>query len=339
MSRFQDDVRREAAKLLEEKAVDLGIGATASDLPLPTAVHVVRSSEEVEELVWNRSCTANLAALLPDILKKPAGFRGEWTPPRVGILAKGCVSRSIVGLVKANQIPRESLTIVGIACEGIIDRHWVAKQLGTAEIAAAELKDDSTLWIKASDGTEKTFGFDEALAQACRVCRRRAAVIQDVVIGEANEEAANEAARYEQVLTFAGKALGDRWAEFEAEISRCVRCYACREACPNCYCAECFADETAPKWIGATTDLSDLMLFHLGRAYHQAGRCVDCGACVSACPQAIDLRLLNQKINHDVEVLFGGEVSVSLDEQEPLLQFQMEDDEGFMTEPTDPGKG
>jgi len=336
MSPLQDDVRREAAKLLEEKTVDLFIGYSDSDLPLKTSVHVIRSAEKADELVWNAACTANLAALLPDILKRPEGFRGEWTPPNVGILAKGCVSRSIVGLIKANQIPREALTIVGIACDGVVSRHWVAEQLGAAEIAEAKIE-DGKLWVRGSDGTEKTFDLNEALAPGCRVCRRRAAVIHDIAIGEAAETAADEAVRYEQILAFAEKALGDRWDDFQAEISRCVRCYACREACPNCYCTECFADETAPKWIGPTTELSDLMLFHLGRAYHQAGRCVDCGACVAACPQAIDLRLLNQKINHDVEALFGGDVSVSLDEQEPLLQFQMEDDEGFMTEPEQKG--
>jgi len=329
---YQEDVRREAAKLLDEKTVHLFIGYADSDLPLKTAAHAIRSSADADQLVWNPACTANLAALLPDLLKRPEGFRGEWEPPKVGILAKGCVSRSIVGLIKANQIPRDALTIVGIACDGMVSRHWVVDQLGTAELVDATI-DGGKVSVRASDGTEKTFDLDEALAPNCRVCTHRAAVIHDVAIGEAAEMDVDEAARYESVRAFAEKALDDRWAAFEEEISRCIRCYACREACPNCYCNECFAEETEPKWIGVTTDLSDLMLFHLGRAFHQAGRCVDCGACVAACPQAIDLRLLNQKINHDVQTLYGGEVSVSLEQPEPLLQFRMEDDEGFMTDP------
>jgi len=82
-----------------------------------------------------------------------------------------------------------------------------------------------------------------------------------------------------------------------------------------------------------TTDLSDVFVFHLGRAFHQAGRCVDCGACVAACPQGIDLRLLNQKINKDVEELFEAQASLSLEEVEALSSFRMEDDQSFMTEP------
>ena len=139
--------------------------------------------------------------------------------------------------------------------------------------------------------------------------------------------------RYANVEEFESKSPDERWEFLLSELSRCIRCYACREACPNCYCQECFAEETAPKWLGVTTDSTDVFVFHLGRALHQAGRCVDCGACVAACPQGIDLRLLNQKINKDVEALFGVESSLSLEEAEALTSFRMDDDQAFMTEP------
>jgi ferredoxin len=294
-------------------------------------VFAARSADDAAALVWSPLCTSNLAALLPALLKRPAGLRDDWTPPRVGVLAKGCVSRSIVGLIKAHQIPREALHIVGVACEGMIDRHRVSREIGPGEIANAALL-DGELRIGTTDGSERVFEFDKALYSGCRTCRHRGAVLADETIGD-EAGALVGAGPDEAVDAFAGQPIEARWAAFQEEISRCIRCYACREACPNCYCTECFADETSPKWIGTTTDLSDLMLFHLGRAFHQAGRCVDCGACVAACPQGIDLRLLNQKINQDVAALFGYEVSVSLDESEPLLQFAMGDDEGFMTEP------
>ena len=331
MSQIQEQLRREVAKLLEDKTVDLFLGYEAADVPLKTAARFIRTAPDADRLVWNRSCTANLAALLPQIFKKPAGIRADWTPPRVGVLAKGCVSRSIVGLIKAHQIPRDGLFILGVGCDGMIDRHRAAQLVGTAELVEAEV-DDGAVRLRASDGAEQVVDVDEVLADSCSVCRFRAAVLADATIGDA-PDAREAPERYANAAAFESKEMDVRWDEFVAEISRCVRCYACREACPNCYCAECFADETEPKWIGVTTDLSDLVLFHLGRAYHQAGRCVDCGACVAACPQGIDLRLLNQKINQDVETLFGGEVSVSLDEAEPLCQFTMDDDQDFMTEP------
>jgi len=331
MSELQGILRREVAKLLEEGTVDLFVGYVDADLPLKTSVRFLRSPEEAEALVWNASCTSNPAALLPPLFRRPEGLRGEWTPPRVGILAKGCVSRSVVGLINARQVPRDSLYILGIGCDGVIDRHRVMQRLGVAELAEASVE-DGNVTVRATDGTAQTLELVEALYAGCRVCRHHAAVIADATIG-GEPAPSDDETRYADVEAFSERSSEERWMAFMEEISRCVRCYACREACPNCYCNECFADETAPKWIGVTTDPADLAFFHIGRAYHQAGRCVDCGACVAACPQGIDLRLLNQKVNQDVAVLFGGEASVSLEEPEPLCQFAMEDDQGFMTEP------
>jgi len=332
MSATEQQLKTRVAALFEEKVVDLFLGYAGSDVPLKTSVFAARTAADAKALVWHPLCSSNLAALLPALLKRPVGLRGDWVPPRIGVLAKGCVSRSIVGLIKAHQVPREALHIVGVTCEGMIDRHRVSREVGPGEIADAELLDGKQLHVRTTDGSETTFAWADILYTGCRTCRHRGAVLADETIGNKATTIA-DARPDETVDAFAGQPIEARWTAFREEIARCIRCYACREACPNCYCTECFADETSPKWIGTTTDVSDLMLFHLGRAFHQAGRCVDCGACVAACPQGIDLRLLNQKINQDVAALFGGEVSVSLDDPEPLLQFAMNDDEGFMTEP------
>jgi len=329
---IHDDLRRRVAELFAEEAIDLFVGYASSDVLLRTSVCVARSTRDAEALIWDPCCTSNLAALLPGLLKRPAGTRGDWAPPRVGILAKGCVSRSIVGLIKAHQIPRDVLHIVGVGCNGVIDRHRVSRLLGAGEAVEAEFLDGDRLRLRATDGSEREVDLADIVYPGCLECRHRNAVLADESIGDPASDRVT-AERSAEGETFAERPIDERWQAFREEISRCIRCYACREACPNCYCTECFADETAPRWIGAPTELSDLMLFHLGRAFHQAGRCVDCGACVAACPQGIDLRILNRKINEDVASLFGGEVSVSLDVPEPLLQFEMADDERFMTEP------
>ena len=49
-----------------------------------------------------------------------------------------------------------------------------------------------------------------------------------------------------------------------------------------------------PQWCGKTQDEADVATFHLLRAFHCAGRCTDCGACESACPQGIKVRVLHQ---------------------------------------------
>ncbi len=332
MSEIQEQLRRRVAELLREGTVDLFIGYADASVPLKSSVHVARSAQDAEALVWNACCTSNLAALLPDLLKRPSGFRGEWTPPRVGVVAKGCVSRSIVGLIKAHQIPRDAMYIIGVSCGGMVDRHRASRLLGPAELVEAEFLKGDRLRLRATNGLEREVDLAEVLLGGCRECGHHNAVLADESIGDPIPPD-DDIARFADVQAFAERPIEERWQSFQEEVSRCIRCYACREACPNCYCTECFAQETAPQWIGVTTDLSDLMLFHIGRAFHQAGRCVDCGACVAACPQGIDLRLLNQKVNHDVKSLFGGDVGASLDEPEPLMRFEMTDDEGFMTEP------
>jgi len=331
MSQAEDALRKEVRKLFENKTIDLFVGHEAAGVPLKTSACFLSSADEVERLVWNASCAANLAVYLPQLFKRPQGARGEWNPPKVGVVVKGCDSRSIVGLIKEKQIPRDRLYLIGVGCEGMIDRHKAAKALGAVGLAEAKI-DGTSVHIIGTDGTQRSFESEEILADSCRECRHRSAVLSDVVLSEASEQPP-ESSRYTDVSDFESQSPDERWEYLVSELSRCIRCYACREACPNCYCQECFADETAPKWLGVTTDLSEVFAFHLGRVLHQAGRCVDCGACVAACPQGINLRLLNQKVNRDVEELFGVESNLSLDEAEALLSFKMEDDQSFMTEP------
>lgn len=331
MSQVEEALKKEVAKLFENKTIDLFVGHEPAGVPLKTSACFLSSADEAKRLVWNASCATNLAAYLPQLFKRPGGVKGEWIAPRVGVVAKGCDSRSIVGLIKEKQIPRDRLFVIGVGCEGMIDRHKAAGALGTMGLAEAKI-DGTSLQVIGTDGTQKRVELAEVLADSCRECQHRSAVLFDVALSETSVQAP-VTSRYADVTKFESKSLDERWEFLVSELSRCIRCYACREACPNCYCQECFADETAPKWLGVTTDLPDVFVFHLGRALHQAGRCVDCGACVAACPQGIDLRLLNQKINKDVEELFGVQSSLSLEEAEALLSFRMEDNQSFMTEP------
>jgi formate hydrogenlyase subunit 6/NADH:ubiquinone oxidoreductase subunit I len=61
----------------------------------------------------------------------------------------------------------------------------------------------------------------------------------------------------------------------------------------------------------------EVPLFHLIRAVHMAGRCIDCGLCEDACPVDIPLRLLYRKSNEIVKDLFGYETGLS-QEQPPF---------------------
>jgi formate dehydrogenase (coenzyme F420) beta subunit len=132
------------------------------------------------------------------------------------------------------------------------------------------------------------------LQQNCSVCTHRNPVIHDELIAEPVPEQTG----VDPVCgcgCHRGHVAEERWAFYEDLLAPCIRCYACRNACPLCYCPTCFVDESKPQWVGKGQDPMDMRTFHFLRAYHCAGRCTDCGACERACPVGINMRLVDQK--------------------------------------------
>jgi formate dehydrogenase subunit beta len=308
-------IRQTAKKLLEENTVDLIIGFEDGTLPLCSSPCFIRNPDDVERLTWDSSCENNLARFLPGMKE------------RVGIVAKGCDSRAIVGLLQENQIERENLVILGVPCHGMIDRKKLESALEGKEVREAEERDEEIL-VKGSD-FEKVLPRADLLHQSCRVCRHRNPVIHDFLLGEKVPES-EEVDEYEDIKQFEAKSAEERRAYLTNEINKCIRCYACRNACPFCYCRECFVDNSEPQWVGKTVDPVDTELFHLVRALHLAGRCVDCGACERACPMGVDLRKLNKKLEKDVEERFGYKAGLNLEELPPLATYKPEDEQEFI---------
>ena len=117
---------------------------------------------------------------------------------------------------------------------------------------------------------------------------------------------------------------------FAELVSPCIRCYACRNACPLCYCPTCFVDESRPQWVGKSTDPVDTMTFHFLRAYHCAGRCTDCGACERVCPVGIPVREFTSKLNKDALELFGWEAGLDRNQRPPLDLYKVDDYNDFV---------
>ena len=316
MEQLTTQIQEAAKKLFEDNKVDLIIGFEKGSLPLRATPCFIRSAEDTGRLVWNSGCGNNLAAYVP-----------AHNTDRIGIIVKGCDSRSVVGLIKEQQIERDRIVIIGVACTGMIDSKLVEEKLAGREALSAEDGSES-ITFKGS-GFEDKIKKSDLLDESCTFCKHRNPAVCDIMIG-ASVEDNKEGDEFLTVTEFEAKSAEERWEYFSRQSQKCIRCYACRNACPLCYCKECCVDSSQPQWFGKSTALSDTQVFHIMRTFHTAGRCVDCGACMRACPMDVDLRFLNKKIDKDVRELFSFEAGMSLDEPPPLNTFKTDDPQEFI---------
>lgn len=303
-------IRDEARRLLEGGEVDVVIGFASGTLPLRAAPVFVRKAEDVGRLIWNGLCENNLARYL-------RGHREQ----RVAVVAKGCDSRAIVALLTEQQLDRSKLYIIGVPCRGMVDRRVLARRAPGEVLVWREEGDEI---IVEGEGFAMHLPRSEVLYPSCAACTHPNPVIHDVLLGQEVEVRAQDP--YGHVREIEEMSAAERAAYFAAEAQRCIRCYACRQACPMCYCEECFVDHSTPRWIESGATPAGLQGWQIGRAYHLTGRCVACGACARACPTEIDLVYLNGRLRQQVLELYGFETGLEVGELPPLAVFRPEED-------------
>ncbi len=314
MREYTEKIREISKQLLKDCKVDMVIGFRQGTVPMMNEPTIVKSADEAGRLVWDANCGINLANYLTD--------RKE----RIGIVAKGCDSRNICVHIVENKIKREQLYIIGVPCKGMIDKRKVAALFGK-EIANVE--EDGDRVVVEGGGDAKVFEKREVMQGNCKVCVHRNPVIYDELVADLVEEQ-KDVDQYEDVRKVEAMTSEEKWAHFDDLLKNCIRCYACRNACPLCYCPTCFVDESRPQWVGKSIDAVDTRTFHFLRAYHCAGRCTDCGACERACPVGINMREFTKKLNKDVKELYGWEAGLTPDKRPPLDVYKTNDPEDFI---------
>jgi ferredoxin len=123
--------------------------------------------------------------------------------------------------------------------------------------------------------------------------------------------------------------VAERFAYWVKELEPCFKCYACRSACPLCYCTRCTVENNQPQWVSVAAHPLGNLEWHIMRAMHLAGRCTDCEACYNACPMAIPIHLLTKSMLQDVADNFGS-YGPSLDKENTLSSFKPDDKESFI---------
>ncbi len=314
MLSYIDKIKEISSRLLKDGTVDMIIGFRRGTMPMMNEPHFAKTAEDVDQLVWDSNCGLNLANYLTNRTEK------------IGIIAKGCDSRNIVTHIIENKIKREQLTVIGVPCKGMIDKRKI-NAMFDGEIT--QVTENGGTIVVTGEGFKKKLEKDAVLQQNCRLCIHRNPVIYDELVAEQVEEQ-QDIDRYEDIRKIEALSPKEKESYFDELFSACIRCYACRNACPLCYCPTCFVDESRPQWVGKSQDLSDVKTFHFLRAYHCAGRCTDCGSCERVCPVGINMRILTRKLEKDSFELFGWEAGLSLDVRPPLDTYKPDDPDDFI---------
>jgi ferredoxin len=282
-----------ARKLLTEGTVKVVIGYEAG--PRGARPAFVTDPAQADRLVFDERCVQNLASYLSPRRSMVTRMG------RAAVVVKGCDARAVAGLIRETQLKREDVVVIGVRCNGVKADPDVAGPL-TAE----------------------------TVADRCRGCDVREPKLADHLVGALGPGFAGPSLRDRRIEEMDARPFQERWDFWTEELAKCVRCHACRQVCPTCFCERCLADKTRPQWLESSPHARGNLAWHVARAMHQAGRCVDCGECERACPVGIPLNLLQRKVAAVVAERFGYRTTDDPAVPAPIGTWRADDPQEFI---------
>ena len=306
-----------AHNLLSSGEVNAVLAWKKGLFPYDTAPALFTTPESLQDMTYDGFCGSNLSKYLVET---------NATPGKTLIFLKPCDTYSLNQLLSEHRVNRDDLHIVGIGCNGMLDIEKL-RAMGLKGIQSIE-EHGENLTIHTTQGSQ-TCSRASALLDKCLSCKGKDHMVYDELIN--TEASADTAAgdKYAAVTELENMSSRERFAYWRGQLSKCIRCNACRNTCPACTCISCVFDN--PKSgvsakVNATPFEEDM--FHIIRAYHVAGRCSDCGECSRVCPQGVPIHLLNRKFIKDINEFFGEYQAGATPEQDsPLLHFDYNDPE------------
>jgi coenzyme F420-reducing hydrogenase delta subunit/ferredoxin len=286
------NLQKAASEVLTAGRAGIVIGYGAGTLDNQTAPVLITDAAECDKLVWGQGCRNNLSTYVASELKGRE---------RVAVVVKSCDLGAISGLIREGQIRRDQVLVIGVQCPGVID----GSELATKCLSCSGDPHPICDLVVTVDGVQ----------ESCEDPSQAALDTPD--------------ARDEQITHLESLPHGERWKYWQRQFARCLRCYACRAACPMCYCSSCIAEKHRPQWVPTSIDSAGNSTWNIIRAVHLAGRCSGCDECARVCPADIRLDLINRKLSLEVEQQYG-KVGLDPEEKSALVDFRMEDSEEFI---------
>ena len=281
-----------ARKLLGEGAVNVVIGYEEG--PLGVRPVFVTDPAQADKLVFDTRCVQNLVAYLNPRRQHIAKLG------KPAVVVKGCDARAVAGLLRECQIKREDLVIIAMRCSGVVREPGMGPELT-----------------------------GETVSDRCADCDVQEPLLFDYLLGTAPLAPPKNSRLDDKLAQLKKMTVAERWTFWSENLARCIRCHACREVCPMCFCVQCKAEKSQPQWIGTSTTQSSNTAWQMMRILHQAGRCAGCLECERACPVDIPLGLLARYMAQVVEQQFGYKTCEDPGVPAPMSAFRTDDSEEF----------
>jgi len=391
------EVQREKIKeickdLLDKGTVETIIGYTGGGVEGMRVPYIIKKPEEALNLEWDQRCVPNLCTYLH-------GMKGK-----VGIVAKPCDARGVVGYLAENQLARENVCVIGVDCAGMKDAQgdltpWceecsvkrpplfdllveecgavvtgdgakapgevsIAQEGGaTAESSAAESDAESANRGSAKSAASESSAAESDTESANRGSAESAATGSgaEIVAAKSSVESSAAESSAESISADGVEAIGEvsiakegdaesaatgssakhaadgaeylpkNLERFQKEMQKCILCFSCRQSCYGCYCPTCFMERNMTNWQPADPDVGAKMVYHLGRAMHLAGRCIECGSCERACASGVNVRYIIKEATDFIKSEYGYESGLDTETKPVMTEYKADDREiGFL---------